>query len=212
MKAVILAGSEIRVTDTLKKRVSDAALIVAADSGLRHAEPLGLTPTLIVGDFDSVSDDVLGRHTDLTEQRHPPEKDALDLEIAFAGVDEREADEVVVVGALGGRLDQTLAAVMIAARRERQGQTTVLDDGYRQVYLLVGEEGLELPLPPDTLFSLIALDHDTTVSIQGAKYDLDPTALPFGVGLGVSNRVATSPLRLRSYSGLVAVIVERDVD
>ncbi|MDZ7704499.1 MAG: thiamine diphosphokinase [Trueperaceae bacterium] len=212
MKAVILAGSDIRVTDALRERVSDADIVVAADSGLHHAALLGLTPTLVVGDFDSVSAEVLGRYENLAEQRHPPEKDRLDLELAFAEVDERGADEVVVVGVLGGRLDQTLAAVVIAARRAREGRTTVLDDGYRQVYLLVGEEGLELPLPPDTLFSLIALEHNTTVSIQGAKYDLDPTALPFGVGLGVSNRVATPPLGLRSHGGLVAVIVEHDVD
>lgn len=211
MKAVILAGSDIRVTDALKKRVADAGFVVAADSGLRHAEPLGLTPTLIVGDFDSVSDEMLGRYTDLTEQRHPPEKDALDLEIAFAEVDERGADEVLVVGALGGRLDQTLAALLIAARRRQEGRPTALDDGYRQVYVMMGEEGLELPLPPGTLFSLLALQEDAVVSIDNAAYPLPPSSLAVGVGLGVSNRVATSPLKLRSYGGVVAVIVEHEV-
>ena len=46
--------------------------------------------------------------------------------------------------------------------------------------------------------------------MQGAKFGLEHATLPFGVGLGVSNRVVRPPLEVAIESGLVALVVEYD--
>ncbi len=215
MKAVILAGGDIVVTDKLKDLCGDAKLVVAADSGLRHAAGLGLSPDIIVGDFDSVREEVLAEYPDLPRLEHPPEKDLLDLELALNYAQEqsatREITQYLIVGGLGDRFDQSLAAVLIAAKWQREGYDLSLQSGDRAVYLLAGADEVRLKLPPNQLFSLLSLAERSTVSLEGAKYPLTHAELElsFGVGLGVSNEVARSPLRVRLADGLVALILEQ---
>ena len=200
MKALILAGGDITLTDALKHTCQSADLIIAADSGLRHAAVLGVSPDIILGDFDSVEASLLAHYPDTPTKRHPPEKDLLDLELALDYAQEQGATQHLIVGGLGDRFDQSLAALLIAARRKREGCNVSLLSGHRAVYLLAGAETLTLETPPQQLFSLLSLDPVSTVGLRNAKYPLqDPLkdhALPFGVGLGVSNEVTRSPLEI----------------
>ena len=208
MKAVILAGGTAEATDDLKRACQSASLVVAADSGLRHAAALELSPDIIVGDFDSVPNDVLALYPDLPRLEHPPEKDLLDLELALDYAESVGATECLIVGGLGSRFDQSLAAVLIATRRKAQGLTVSLRSGHQAVYILAGRDALVLERPPKQRFSLLSLVETSVVSLENAKYPLGRSPLPFGVGLGVSNEVARSPLGVTLHDGLVALVLE----
>ena len=207
MKALILAGSDILVTDTLKLLTQNADFVVAADSGVRHARPLGVTPDLIVGDFDSATEAELAPYPAVPRRRHPARKDLLDLELALIEATARGATELVLVGALGGRLDQTLAALLIAARYRETGGV-ILHSGHTAAYPLTGGEQLTLELPPGQPFSILSLEPVSVVSLEGASYPLSRADLPFGVGLGVSNEVAASPLTVTLHGGLVLLVLD----
>ena len=207
MKALILAGGSVAVTPALRDLCREARLVVAADSGLRHAAALGVSPDIVVGDFDSVTGEVLAQYPDLPRLEHPPEKDLLDLELALDYAQGRGATHHLIVGGLGDRFDQSLAAVLIAARWKREGRDVSLQSGDRAVHLLAGEDEVKLELPHGQRFSLLSLN-DSVVSLENAKYPLECHTLPFGVGRGVSNEVTRSPLRVKLAGGLVALIVE----
>ncbi|MEX2535339.1 MAG: thiamine diphosphokinase [Trueperaceae bacterium] len=208
MKTVILAGGELRPTNHLKQLISDAGLVLAADSGLRHARALGLQPAAIVGDFDSVEQRHLAAYPNLPRFEHPADKDQLDLELTVDLALERGATELVIVGAFGSRLDQSLACLMIAARLRRDLMIPVsLHDGERDAYPLAAGNTLLLDLQTGTVFSLLALI-DSRCSVSGARYNLTNAPLAFGVGLGLANRARNGP-RVEVHEGLVAVIVER---
>ncbi len=221
MKALILAGSDVTVTDALRELCRDAALVVAADSGVRHAAPLGVVPDLIVGDFDSATARDLARYPDVLRERHPVRKDRLDLELALAEATARGATELLIVGALGGRLDQTLAALLIAARYRADDKTdhnVTLHSGHTAAYPLgrnavagdagdAGDDVLVLELPPGQVFSVLSLGPVALVSLTGASYPLTRAELPFGVGLGVSNSVASSPLTVTLHHGSALVVL-----
>src|SRR4051794_26538968 len=91
--------------------------VIAADSGLDHADDLGLAVRLVVGDLDSVSKDALERARDagVAVQEHASEKDETDLELAMAAAVARGADRLVIVSGGGGRLDPLLAGVAALA-------------------------------------------------------------------------------------------------
>ena len=225
MKALILAGSDVTVTDALRELCRGAALVIAADSGVRHAAPLGVTLDLIVGDFDSATAADLARYPDVPRERHPVRKDRLDLELALAEAAARGATELLIVGALGGRLDQTLAALLIAARyradnktHQKPGPKVTLHSGHTAAYPLgrnattgdvgdAGDEVLVLELPPGQVFSVLSLGPVAVVSLTGASYPLTRAELPFGVGLGVSNLVASSPLTVTLHRGSALVVL-----
>lgn len=207
MKALILAGSDVTVTGALKLLCLEAEIIIAADSGVRHAKPLGVTPDLIVGDFDSASAEDLSLYPNVPRETHPPRKDALDLELALDEATRRGATELLIVGALGGRLDQTLAALLIAARVHRTCPVTV-HDGYQAAHPLKPGDALSLPLPPGTPFSVLSLDPVSRVSLAGSSYPLSRARLEFGVGLGVSNETLATTLNVTLHSGLALLLLD----
>ena len=209
MKAVILAGGDIKSTPQLQQLVKGSKLVIAADSGLRHAEPLGLSPDLIVGDFDSVSDEDLAQYPDVPQEKHPAYKNELDLELALHHVLVRGATKILLVGTLGGRLDQSLAAVFIAAKHAAKAQLS-LHSGFEDLYILLGPTALKLEPQLKQRFSLLSLCQSSILSVTGARYDLSEKHLDFGVGLGVSNETLGRELSVTVHEGLVAFILEHN--
>lgn len=192
MTALILAGGELEPTERLRALAAEADLVIAADGGLRHARALGVTPARIVGDFDSVDAEVLAAWPDLPRERHPEEKDDLDLELAIAAARAAGAERLRLVGTLGGRFDQSLAALLIAARLRAEGLRVALDSGAEEVRLLGADDRSGIVAPAGTRFSLLALGDGARVSVAGARYELERAPLPLGVGLGLSNAVGGS--------------------
>lgn len=207
MKAVILAGGTLEVTPRLARLASGADLVVAADGGLRHAAPLGLEPHAVVGDFDSVSRADLARYPRAQRVRYPTRKDELDLELAASWAVGCGAAQLLLLGAFGSRLDQTLAALLFGARLRRAGLGVTLHTGIQEAHPLVAGDALAPDLPPGTRFSLLSLEGTAVVTVGGAEYPLDRAELPFGVGLGISNW-STGGTRVRVERGLVVLIVE----
>ena len=210
MKALILAGSGVTVTDSLKDLCRDAELVVAADSGVRHASVLGAQPDLIVGDFDSATRADLEPFDNVPREVHPAHKDLLDLELALNVALKRSATEFLIVGALGGRLDQTLAALFISSRLHER-YPVVLHSGHSAAYPLKTGDVLTLTLPKGTTFSVLSLAPVSVLSLAGSSYPLDRAELPFGVGLGVSNRTTREPLRATLHGGSALLLVDLDL-
>lgn len=208
--ALVLAGGDLQPTDRLRGIARAADLVVVADGGLRHAAGLGVSPTVIVGDFDSVEVRDLASHAATPKQRHPTDKRELDLELALAEAQRRGAQRTIVMGAFGSRLDQTLAALLVCARHQREGLACTLHGTHVDAYPLSAGQSVDPTLPAGTTFSVVALDDAVLVSIRGARYTADRIALPFGVGRGVSNESA-GDTEVTCHRGLMVVIVERNV-
>ncbi len=110
---MVVAGGDEPLPATLAM-LPPEAVVIAADSGLDHAVTLGLDPTVVVGDMDSVGPGLLEALGDEVEVVvHPVDKDASDLELAVSVALGLEPDEVVVVGGHGGRLDHLLTNVAL---------------------------------------------------------------------------------------------------
>ena len=142
-------------------------------------------------------------------KRFDARKNQLDLELAIDAALDKGATTLRLFGALGSRLDQSLAALFIAARLAQKGIKISLHGASQDVFMLAGEDGLELELPLKQIFSLLSLSEASNVSVTNAEYNLDDFELKYGVGLGVSNRVSVSPLKVRTTRGVLALVVER---
>lgn len=209
MRAVILAGGDLKVTPELKAISQTAELTIAADGGLRHALSLDLKPHIIVGDFDSVSEKDLASFANVPRQKHPTDKNKLDLELALDYALAEGAAYLNLLGTLGGRFDQSLAAVFIAAKHAREAKVS-LHTGFEDVFLLSDPVTKTLQVELGQSFSLLSLCESSVLSVRGARYELSHHSLPFGVGLGVSNEVISPPLKVSVHRGLSALILEHE--
>lgn len=178
--------------------------VIAVDGGFAHLEAIGRAPDLAMGDFDSLGYVPKAKRV----SRFPTDKDKSDLELAFDRALRRKFEEVVVYGALSGRLDHTLAALQIFAKFSERGMyVTGVGDTF-EVQLLTGPDVLDLPLLDEGVVSVFAAgDAATGVIERGLKYCLDDETLTNRTSLGLSNEFIGEDAAIAVESGTLYIIV-----
>lgn len=180
-------------------------LLIAADGGLRWCQQEKLTPTLLLGDFDSL-DANMAPELSCEIQTFPSEKDDTDMMLAVKVGLARGYEEFHVYGGLGARLDHTLANLQTLLYLARHGAKGYLyGDGWVYTALRNGTFPLP-PSPADALFSVFCLGKDARgVSIRGAKYPLDQVELTADFPVGVSNRFLTTTVEVEVQEGSLLI-------
>jgi thiamine pyrophosphokinase len=184
-----------------------ADLVIAADGGARMCEPLRTRPDVLIGDLDSLTPAEVARWEDagVTVLRYPVDKDQTDLELALHLAVERGAQRITVLGALGGRWDQSMANLLLLAHPRWRDLDVVLVDGHQRAFL-VHRRGVVEGDPGDTV-SLIAVASDARgVTTTGLAYPLTEGVIPFGSALGVSNRLTAPRAEIAVRQGLLLVV------
>jgi len=176
-------------------------LVVAADSGLDHALELGLHVDLLVGDLDSVSDHGLAiadaRGTPI--ERHRPDKDATDTELALAAAIGRGCTHLLGVGGPrpdDSRLDHELGVLLAFAAPALSDRDVELWWGPAHVLVVHGPGTAVVDAPPGAVVSLLPLHGPAAgVTTTGLRYPLRAEPLAPGSGRGISNEVLPRPAR-----------------
>ena len=186
--AVILTGGGCDLERVLARRlVPGSALVIAADSGYLKAEPLGLIPRILVGDFDSIPTDAMPDSAEVPEIIAAPcEKDETDTMLACEIAMERGCSRVLIVGGFGGRCDHELSNIFWLENLKNRGVDAAMTDG-NGLITVIRDETVELE-KHGGYFSVFALD-SCTVSLSGCKYPLVKTKLHRDIPYAVSNEI-----------------------
>ena len=141
--------------------------------------------------------------------RHPVRKDQTDLELALDLAIGDGADDILILAALGGRWDQTLANVLLLARRGLDSVRVRLADGKQQITLLRGPGQIALDGQPGDTVSLIPIGGDAWgVTTIGLEYPLSNGTLRFGSTLGISNALLEAQATVTLKEGfLICVLI-----
>ncbi|MEW5869632.1 MAG: thiamine diphosphokinase [Chloroflexota bacterium] len=209
MLALIIANSPYLLPETpgagqprLKLPAYD--VLIAADGGARHCLALGLYPSYVIGDLDSLEESHLAQLRDHGAQivQYPRRKDHTDLELALEFTHQLGASKINILAALGARWDQTLANLLLPVRLP--GVSIHLLEGPQEITYLRGGERIELTgLPGDTV-SLIPLGGDASgITTHNLEYPLDHETLFFGTTRGISNLLLASPAYVSLDQGLL---------
>ena len=189
---------------TLPRALPAADYIIAADGGARLCRRAHLCPNLLIGDLDSLTPAEIAelRAEGAEVRQFPVQKDQTDLELALDAAVEIGAERITILGALGGRWDQSLANLMLLAHPRWRSLPVVLVAGEERV-LLIAERTRICGKVGDTV-SLIPLAGDARgVTTSGLAYPLTDGVLPFGATLGVSNVLSAPCAEITVRSGLV---------
>ena len=130
---IVLANGEIENPVQLRQRLAalDAATVIAADGGSQHADLLGLRVAILVGDQDSLDDSLRDQFAvnDVRFESHSSQKDETDLELALLQAKKEGAQKIIVIGAMGGRMDMTLANLLLLAHPDLMDQAIEIWQG-----------------------------------------------------------------------------------
>ena len=206
-KAAIFANGEIKDADITRLVLIDWDYILACDGGLRHCDAAGIVPDYIVGDLDSVSEELLDKYQNVPVLRFFAEKDQTDLELAIAHACDIGAESIVVFGGLGGRVDHQLANMHVLAQAVERGVEAEIWDWSRDTRIKLIKNHCRLHKTNGTLVTLIPLT--TTVDgivTEGLKYPLKNESLIVGFARGVSNQIIDEMALVSLKSGLLLVI------
>lgn len=207
---LIFANGELQRPDWIKRLAENACMIIAADGGLQHIQELGLKPDLLIGDLDSVTPEQIrwAEEQGAKVERFPADKDETDLELALIAAAETEFHRIVIVGALGGRLDQTFSNVLLLHLPILARFDVRIDDGLQEVILI--RDSLELVGQPGDLVSLLPLSPIVRgITTSGLQYPLNDENMIFFHSRGLSNRMLANTARIEFQSGVMICIHER---
>lgn len=182
-------------------------LVIAADSGLALAAALGRHVDVVVGDLDSVDPADLERAVaaGAVVERHDPDKDMTDLELALGAAAARGARRVHVAGGVGGRLDHTLAnALCLAAPAWVDLE---LSAGFGAARVWVVRTDVAVTGDPGDLLSLVPVGGPAHgVRTAGLRWQLAGETLDPASGRGVSNELTETTATVSLVSGTLLAI------
>lgn len=197
--AIVFAAAPVAPSPRLRARLAslDSPSVIAADAGAATALAFGFTPSLVIGDFDSLDPSTLGP---LPLERFPRDKDATDGQLAIQRALQDSPSELILVGFLGGpRLDQALANVLLLTSIE---VPTVLLDEQNECVLL--RDAHAWAPEPSEIVSLIPVTSTVEgVWTHGLRWPLRGETLTRGDTRGVSNEPVADQARVEIARGLL---------
>ena len=183
--------------------VPEGAYILCADSGLHLAERMGVTPDLVLGDFDSLG--AVPQH--LPHLTVPVEKDDTDTVLAARTALEHGCRDVRIFGAFGGRLDHTLANLQTLDFLLAHGAEGMLIGGRDIVTLQAGGTVRRYEKREGWAFSVFAWGGRCTgVTLRGTQYPLEGHTLTGDFPLGVSNRITADFAEVSCGDGRLLIV------
>lgn len=189
--------------------------VIAADAGLASCKKLGICPTDILGDFDSLQEPELlkeYREKGVPIRQFPARKDYTDTHLAVMYAMDLSPSEVVILGATGTRYDHTLANIGLLERLTDAGISCQIIDAHNRIEMLSGKTEKQYKKPEGkTFFSLMPWSGDVTgIDLIGFSYPLCKATLHTCDSLGISNEIVEKTATLRMETGHLLVIQSRD--
>ncbi|MBQ8447392.1 MAG: thiamine diphosphokinase [Clostridia bacterium] len=206
MKAIIITPClPHKIHETVDIRDDD--FIICADNSFPLAIDQGITPHLIIGDFDTGAPVSFPEKTEI--MRFPIEKDDSDTMLCVKEAMRRGFTEITVAGGLSGRLDHTFANLQMLAYGASLGTSITVKDGENEAFLL--RPG-KVTLPSKKGFTLSVFSYGekaSGISLRGVKYPLENGELSNLFPLGLSNEITGESAEIAFTEGLLLIIISK---
>jgi thiamine pyrophosphokinase len=192
-RAILFINGEVKAYGFLSALVQDDDYLVAVDGGLRHLLAIDRQPQLLIGDLDSVTSQQLKALSDKGVEvlRFPVEKNETDLELALLETCRRGCKSLLLVGALGGRIDQMLANLFLLLLPKLEEINVRIVESDQELFIIHHQAPIE-GNPGDTVSLLPLKDHAEGVTTTGLQYPLINETLYLEHSRGISNRMLES--------------------
>lgn len=238
---IIVSGGDIQSDFALyflKKNIEKAGRenirLIAADRGLEFFLDYLILPDVVIGDFDSLSEDgknflemqnedipyggmlewklQKGEGKVVEVVRLRPEKDDSDTQSAMNYAIQNGAKEIVILGVTGNRVDHLMANFGLLILAQKQDTEVALADRYNYMKLIPSGTILKKAEQFGKYVSFFSLGGDVTgLTLEGFKYPLDKYHLTTAdSGLTVSNEISEEYAKVTYESGTLLMIMSRD--
>lgn len=213
-RILIITGGKIE-DDFLAERISKVqyTMMIAADHGLVISDRLKLPLDFIVGDFDSVPQEILQKYNELSTpiKTFPKEKDKTDTQIALELALMQNPSEIDIIGATGSRLDHTMANIHLLILPLQLKIKACLLDRNNKIYLKNENFTILKNEQFGDCVSLLPFTEQVSgLTLKGFKYPLNHIVLTTGTSLGISNEIVEEEAKIELSEGILLVVESMD--
>lgn len=202
MKTCYIFGA--LATEVIDFNPQENDLIIAADGGYSTLKKLNIKPDLVVGDFDSLGE--VPKNENII--KHPVKKDDTDTLLAVKIGFQKGYKKFIIYGALGGRLDQTVATIQTATYIVENGGTAYICDS-KYTVTTIKNSGVEFKETAKGIISVFSLSGVAKgVTIDGLLYPLVNEEITPHFPIGVSNEFTGKESRISVTDGILTIIFE----
>lgn len=213
MKTLIITGGKINKNFAKKYLKSNKYdIIIAVDKGLETIDYLKLQPQYVLGDFDSVNTKILEKYKkqNIKIIKLNPEKDLTDTHSAIDLALKLKSTEITILGAIGTRLDHTIANIHILKQALDKNIKAKIVNEKNEIELI----DKEIIIKKDDNYKYVSIIPLTTqvtgITIEGMKYIINDYTLSIGDSLGVSNEQIDKDAKISIKTGILIVIKSKD--
>ena len=202
-KIAIIAKGTINNINFHKNLLKDVDIIICADGGVNNAKKIGVTPDFIIGDLDSADSSILDFYKNTkTKVIKDTNQDKTDLELALSLAESLDPHEILILGAIGDRIDHTLANILCLNKIKPGIKAQIIDD--KNTVELVDKK-IDIVGNKDDIVSVIPLTDVSGLSYTGLKWLVSNKHTKFG-WFGISNRLTQNNATISLSEGKLLVI------
>jgi thiamine pyrophosphokinase len=206
MRIIIFANGDLPNLEKSRTLLRPDDFIIAADGGARHALALGLTPNIVIGDLDSISKDERRKMVEAGVEvvEFPADKNETDLELAIDHAVSFNPDQILILAALGGRMDQTLANIALLSNPQLATRNVKLTDSVEEIFFCRDQAKVEGR--SGDIVSLIPWQGEVTgVFTENLRWHLHHETLYPEKTRGISNEMTADVASVQIRSGLLLI-------
>lgn len=204
MRVIIFANGNLPNPEKARTLIRPDDFILCADGGTRHALALGLTPNLIIGDMDSLPENFSPSTFNGEFVLFPKDKNETDLELAINHALTLNADQILILAALGGRMDQTLANIALLGNSSLVTRHLRITDGVEELFFCNDQAQIEGR--SGDIVSLIPWQGEVTgVFTENLRWHLHHETLYPEKTRGISNEMTADVATVSIKSGLLLI-------
>ena len=194
--SVLIANGKKPKNKIIIDILQNAKNIICIDNGYELASELNITPSVVIGDLDSVDISKVNQSVIIIKEE---DQNTNDLEKALNYCLSKNIRDIILVGATGKRDDQNLATILISLDYIEQLNIEILSDLY-SIKFVNGKR--EFETEPMKEVSLISMDKENIITTQGLKYNLEKSKL-LSATHGISNYSIGKNFSISSLSPLI---------
>lgn len=205
-RALVVLGGCAPGAAFLRKMAAESDFLLCADSGLDAAIAADVRPDAVIGDFDSARPESIAymERENLPHIVYPAIKDDTDGMACARYLLERRPEEVVFVGAGGGRIDHWMANFQLLIYLEKNGIRARAEQEDMTAWAV--HDRLTVRGTPGQLLSVLQMTEELQLSLSGLFYPLDHCDVEFGHPLGVSNVLTEPAAQIVVHKGWALVL------
>lgn len=205
MTCLIISGGEFF---SVSKDEIKADFVVACDTGYDYAKKIGIVPNVVIGDFDSVENEI---DENIEQIKFSSEKDDTDTLCAVKYAIKNGASEIKIIFAFGGRFDHSFSNIQTGVFAVKNGIKVSLLGKNEKAYI-IRNSSIEIKREKNCYLSVFSLsDESRGVSESGTKYTLKDAKLTNDFPLGISNEWKSNKAIISVKNGILMILVEKIV-